>query len=116
MYSFRGLETMAHLLERMSRTPEAESYYEKISERYNDAKPLHAFYARQATTHPEYAEKMKAAESEIFPQGIQGVTLAQLSGKPTKGVLVKGENDLTRQCGLKAGAIIVGIDGKRVAT
>ena len=116
VYSSRGLETLAHLLERMERTPEAESYYEKIDERYNDAKPLHGFYARQATAHPEYREKMKAAESEIFPQGLQEVTLARLSGKPTRGVIVKGENALSQAAGLKPGAIIVGIDGKRVRT
>ena len=114
VYSFKGLETMAHLLERMGRVREAESYYEKINERYNNVQPLHAFYAREATAFPEYAEKMKAGEREIFPQGIETVALAELSGKPAQGVLVRDENDLSRQCGLKAGAIVVGLDGKRV--
>ncbi len=114
VYSFRGLETWARLLERMERIPEAESYYNKIYERYQDAKPLNAFYARQATAHPEYADKMKAAEDQIFPQGMEEVTLAKLTDKPTKGVIVRGENELSRQAGLKPDAIIVGLDGKRV--
>ncbi len=114
VYSFNGLETMASLMERMDRIPEAESYYAKISERYRDARPVNLFYTRQAPTHPEYREKMQAAEKDIFPQGIEDVTLDRLVGKPTKGVVVHGENALSRQFGLKPGAIIVGIDGKRV--
>ena len=115
VYSSRGLETMAKLLERMGRDREAESYFEKINERYHDAKPLHRFYAREAISHPaEYTEKIKTAQKEIFPQGLAEVTLAQLTGKPTRGVLVHGENEISRQCGLKPGAIVVGLDGKRV--
>ena len=115
VYSSRGLETMAKLLERMGRDQEAESYFEKINERYNDPKPLHLFYAREAISHPnEYAEKIKTAQKEIFPQGIPEVTLAQMTGKPGQGVLVHGENEISRQCGLKPDAIVVGLDGKRV--
>ncbi len=114
VYSFNGLETMAHLLEQMDRVPEAETYYKKISDRYNKSAPLDSFYARQAATHPEYAPKKRGAESEVFPQGMQAVTLEQLLGKPADGVRVEGENDLSRQAGLKAGAIVVSIDGKRI--
>ena len=57
---------------------------------------------------------MKAAEGETFPRGMEEITLAQLSSKPTKGVLVRGENALSRAAGLQSGAIIVGLDGKRV--
>ena len=114
VYSSEGLATMGRLLESMNRIPEAESYYEKIVERYNDTRAINAFYVRQAPTHPEYAEKMKGAEGQLFPRGMEEVTLAQLSGSPTKGLIVVGENDLSRRFGLKQGAIIVGVDGKRV--
>ncbi len=114
-YSYAGLETLASLLERMGRHEEAESYYQKIDERYHDAQPLGSFHARQADAHPEDREKAKDAEREVFPGGMEDITLARLSGKPDKGVIVKEENSLSRAAGLKLGAIIVGFDGKRVS-
>lgn len=53
-------------------------------------------------------------EKEIFPDGIESVTLAQLSGRPKDGVLVHDSNAMSFKCGLKPTAIIVGLDGKRV--
>ena len=116
VYSFKGLETLAGLQERMGRSKEAEATYEKIHERYKDAGPLHRFYARTAGSHPEYADGMKAAESDLFPAGMEEVTLAQLSGPPSKGVQIHGENELSRAAGVRPGAIIVAFDGKRVSS
>ena len=113
-YSAKGLETMAGLLEKMGRDQEAESYYQKIQERYEDAGPLDAFYGRLGRTKPAYAAKAQAVERAVFPGGMEAITLAQLSGKPVDGVLVTGENSLSNACGLKSGAIIVGIDGQHV--
>jgi hypothetical protein len=114
VYSETGLETVANLYERMNRLQDAESYYQKINERYDDPGPLHIFYVRAAAKNPEYAQKMQAAQNEIFPEGMTQVTLAQLAGKPAAGVLVHGENELSRRAGLRSAAIIVGIDGKAV--
>jgi tetratricopeptide (TPR) repeat protein len=114
VYSEEGLEAMAGLLDKMGRTEEAESYFEKIRERYGNSTPLQAFYDRHAATSPEYARKMRAGQEELFPAGIHPVALAQLAGKPTHGVLVQGANDLSQRYGLQPGAIIVGLDGKRV--
>ena len=114
VYSYDGLATLASLLERMNRDQEAESYFTRIAERYRDSAPLYAFYERQEHTHPDYANKLRDSVGQIFPQGIANVTLAQLSGKPANGVFVHGENQLSRQFGLKPGAIVVAIDGKRI--
>lgn len=114
VYSDRGLETWAALLERLGREAEAVHVYEQIKERYHDDRSLLSFYARHAATNPEYAARWQAAQTAVFPQGMQTVTLAQLTGAPTEGVLVHGANALSRQCGLKAGAIVVALDGKRV--
>src|SRR5262249_697713 len=61
VYSARGLSTMAELQERMDNLDEAESYFEKIEERYDDSSLLMAFYQRQATSHPDskFAAKFK---------------------------------------------------------
>ena len=114
VYSEKGLETWAALLERMGREPEAISIYQQIRTRYRDDKPLLSFYARHASSNPEYAAKWQEAQTALFPQGVQTVTLDQFTGAPTDGVLVHGSNALSRQCGLKAGAIVVALDGKRV--
>ena len=105
---------MAGLLETMGREDEAESYFQKVQERYGNPGPLLGFYGRQAGKNPAYAQKLKAAEHEVFPRGIETATLAQLSGQPADGVRVKEDNELSRRSGLRAGAIIVGLDGKRV--
>ncbi len=115
VYSAGGLATMAELLERMGRLKEAESYYEKIKERYNNGKPLMQFHLRTVSTRPMDPAEMKSMEAKIFPQGIPTVTLAELTGKPARGVLVRDGTELTRSVVLKPGAIVVGLDGKRVA-
>ena len=114
VYSSKGLETLASLLETMGRDDEAESSYQKIQERYGNAGPLLGFYSREGGKNPVYAQKLKAAEHEVFPQGIETVTLSQLSNEPDNGVLVHGDNEVAHRSGLRAGAIIVGLDGRRV--
>ena len=116
VYPSQGLETMAKLLERMDRDQEAESYFEKIDERCNDAAPLHLFYARATATPPEYAEKMKTAEKETFPTGRPGGHAGTTDGQTDQGIALPRGDALSRWYGLKSGAIVVGLAGKRVRT
>ena len=115
VYSNVGLTTMAKLQERMDNSHEAESFFEKIKERYDDAGPLIAFYQRQVTLHPnaDFAEKLRLNINAIFPGGIKTVTLADFAEPPKKGVIISKDNNLLLKCGLKAGTIIVALDGKQ---
>jgi hypothetical protein len=51
---------------------------------------------------------------QLFPKGVESVTLNDFQKPPTDGVLIKGENDLLRSAGLKAGDVIVAVYGVRV--
>ena len=118
VYSAAGLTTMADLQERMGNIESADSYFEKIKERYDDSAPLTCFYQRQATLHPDsgYAAKAKSSIGSIFPGGMASAKLADFSDPPKKGVIIAGQNEFLLQCGLKKGSIIVALDGKRTET
>ena len=115
-YSATGLETMASLLEKMQRLPEAEEYFKKIRDRYDDPGALQTFYARNRERSPQFAESADALMSSMFPQGQEKVQVQELSDAPRDGVLINSSSDLLRRLGLKAGDVIVGIDGIRVRT
>ena len=111
VYSYGGLETMLKLLERMNRLDEAESYGQKIAERYNTQSALAAFYLR----HPaQYQAKFDALVKDTFPQGLRQVTLASLSGSPAAGLRFAATNDAMQRGGLSSNQIIVALDGYAV--
>jgi tetratricopeptide (TPR) repeat protein len=121
VYSQGGLESMARLMEQMKRWDEAESYHLKIAERYNYRGSLRAYYARRAKADPASpeAEKLKVEAKSVFPTGMRQAILADLvtaGGPPAKGVLMRGETDLTRKFGLQSEAIIVALDGVSTET
>ena len=115
VYSFRGLEAMAGLMEKTGDLKEAENYFDKIRERYDSAGPLAGFYLRQSRQNPggPYGDKLKSTLAAVFPNGLQDVALSDFSGKPAHGVLIKNENEMLLKSGLKKDTIIVALDGKR---
>ncbi|XHR27346.1 MAG: hypothetical protein ACFUZC_15530 [Chthoniobacteraceae bacterium] len=114
VYSYRGLQTFAKLQERMGNPAQAETYFEKINERYKDNLPLLAFYVRQTVANPSYAAKVKSNLGSIFPNGLETVAMENFTAAPQKGVLINEESPLLAKNGLKRGDIIVALDGKRV--
>jgi hypothetical protein len=62
VYSYRGLETKAKLMEKMKNYEEAERLYLAIDERYDDKKIVFRFYQRAlgATQDPKYQTKLDA--------------------------------------------------------
>ena len=107
---------MALLLERMGRLDEAESYFEKIGVRYEENGPLVGFYVRQDDVHPggPYSGKRRQREREVFPDGPQRVTLKDFSGSPQDGASFSSSNATLAYWKLKAGDVVVAIDGYRV--
>jgi tetratricopeptide (TPR) repeat protein len=116
VYSSAGLTTMAELQERMENPQQAETYFEKIKERYDETGPLIAFYQRQATVHPgsPYTAKLESSLGSLFPGGVKSVTMADFTEPPKNGVIIAEQDNFLLKCGMKKGTIIVALDGKRV--
>jgi hypothetical protein len=113
VYSFSGLDVMAQLMERRGKLKEAEDYFEKIAERYEDNAPLDGFYARQRAANPEYEKRAAAGERRIFPDGIKKVALADFQASPTVGTILAGNNQYIAAAKLKQGDVVVALDGYR---
>jgi hypothetical protein len=116
VYSEQGLFAMAHFMERMGRLPEAEEHYRRILDRYDRADALVGFYYRQARARKNaaYEPKLRDALALALPSGLQPLDRGALPSPPADGVVVQGENDNTRRCGIKWGHVVVGLDGFRV--
>jgi tetratricopeptide (TPR) repeat protein len=73
VYSYRGLRTMGRLADRMSRFDEAESYFQKIAERYDGKLPLASFYYRRARLAGDtrYGAKLEPLLKEFLPAGVE---------------------------------------------
>jgi tetratricopeptide (TPR) repeat protein len=118
VYSSGGLETMGNLMERLNKLPEAEDYFQKIAERYNNNGALSAFYVRQYQKNPSspFAEKYRQLERAAFPSGLRNVSVGDFHEMPKSGVFIQNSNDLLQHAGMKPSDVIVALDGKRVDT
>ena len=117
VYSAGGLETMMHLQEKMGNLAEAESYGQKVQERYNDTSALASFYKRHADKgDPGFQAKFDQPASTVFPNGMKKVALADLSGPPAVGISFSKTSDSMRAFGLSSDQIIMArLDGYGVA-
>jgi tetratricopeptide (TPR) repeat protein len=115
VYSARGLETMMHLQERMGNLAEAESYGQKVQERYKDNSALAQFYQRHAA-NAGYQAKFDQLASTVFPDGMKKVALAGLSGPPSVGITFAQTNDAMRAFGLSSDQVVIALDGYAVQT
>lgn len=115
VFSWSGIQTKLVLSEALGDLAGAEACAKAQAERYGDRGELAKFYGR----HPDFAgakDFRKNAEAELFPGGLKKTVLAEWKGPPTAGILVTSESDLSKVAGLKAGAVIVALDGYRVET
>jgi hypothetical protein len=114
--SARGMLTLAYLLERRSRTSEADELFSTTARRYPTMKTeLAAFLYRQAVVanKPAFLVRWKAAESGLFPGGLQPMATV-MPEAPAKGVFVEQDSYWSKRVRLQAGDIIVGVDGWKV--
>src|SRR2546430_1995992 len=114
VYSHTGLCTMGHLMERMKRYPEAERYYKKVHERYDDPAVLNAFYLRNRDAAVEYAQRSDQLKASAFPRGIEKAHLQDFANPPRDGVSIASNNTLVHGAHLKEGDVIVAINDVRV--
>ncbi len=118
VYSSIGLEAKASFLEQTGRYNEAFSWYEKIEERYGHSGPLLCFCDRykKATGSTRFDREVNNRLKKVFPTGMEKVSLANFQGAPKDGVVIKGQNDLVTAAGLRAGDVIVALNGTRTHT
>jgi hypothetical protein len=116
VYSAGGLFVMARLMERMKRLREAEEYYRRIQERYNDGEALVGFYYRRARVDKDasYETRLRTALALALPSGLEPFDRASLPPAPQDGAVFKGANDNTKRYGIQWGNVVVAVDGFRV--
>ena len=113
VYSYRGLETMARLMEKRGKLKDAENYFQKIAERYDDKSELTSFYIRH-TGDPMFAAISAPLKARLYPLGPEKVSVADLKTPPTDGVRMVDTTTFASNLGLRPGDIFVGFDGIRV--
>jgi hypothetical protein len=113
VYSASGLQAKASFFEATRDYANAFEWYAKVEERYNESEPLISFCNRYkaSTGDTRFDAEMDKRRLEKFPQGIEKVTLQNFNAAPVDGVLIREENDLLRQAGLKTGDVIVALNG-----
>lgn len=113
--SEEGLAVAAHVHERLGQPDEAERMYRQISRRYEDYGELLGFYYRQVELRKrrEYEDLWRATRDRVFPEGLVNTPLS--TQKPAVGVHVGNDSEAARKIGLRAGDIIVAVDGWHVA-
>jgi hypothetical protein len=112
-----GLLTLALLHERRSEFDEADQLYTRNADRYQHKAPLAGFLYRQGVVEkkPMYLVRWRDLERELFgfSGGLQPMA-TEMKTQPMNGVFVEQDSYWSRQAGLRAGDIIVGVDGWKV--
>ena len=111
--SYIGFRTMARLHEKMNDLTGAETYYRKITERYNDPAILIRFFQKHES-NPAFRSKSDELIREIFPDGLESVTVEDAAGPPAEGLVFVKSEGWMRQHRLKIGDVVVAVNGVRV--
>jgi hypothetical protein len=120
VFSQRGLEIAAFVMEKLGRLQEAEKYLLASAERYkneNSERALLCFKGRHQEFAPGNAAGWHEAVAKAFPDGAKDTDLASFQktpGPPTEGIQLRRYVSLRTRRGLEGGAIVVAVDGHRV--
>jgi tetratricopeptide (TPR) repeat protein len=119
--SAEGLLTMAGFLEEPGRYEEAEGLIRRVRERYPEDGPdfvLFGFHHRMVHVRrlPSYERSLAQETRDLFPRGLEMVTLASLTGPPIDGATFTEETPSLRRNGMQKGDVVVALDGWRVRT
>jgi tetratricopeptide (TPR) repeat protein len=113
VYSATGLAAKGVFLEQTTNYDDAFEWFSKIEERYDDSGPLISFCERYKalTGDTRFEPAVKQRQQKVFPKGIENVTLTSFKGAPVDGVLIRQQSDLLTAANLKAGDVIVALNG-----
>lgn len=112
--AFEGMSVAASVYEQLGRKGAAERMYRSSAQSYDSGSELLGFYYRavEVRHESEYEASWRDARDRAFPQGLIKTPLS--SEKPTAGVHVASDSPEARKAGLRAGDIIVAVDGWHV--
>jgi tetratricopeptide (TPR) repeat protein len=113
VYSARGLATLAKLYERDARLSDAETYFRKQAERYEDWEDITLFYTRHPN-EPKFKAALETVAAKLFQEGRQPVDTVTEKTAPTDGVVLVATSKITDSLSLAKGDVIVGINGVRI--
>jgi hypothetical protein len=113
--SAAGHQVRAELLDRLGEYNKAEEDFGYNALNYGQRADLLAFYYRRVeVAHDEaYRPKWNKWLAEVFPDGLQPEPTS-MTGTPKSGVFVYEDSDRSKKAGIRAGDIIVGLEGFRV--
>jgi hypothetical protein len=113
--SANGLRIRGTMFERLGRLNDAERDFTVIAGSYQNPAPLLGFYFRRVEINHDlaYAQKWEKWRGETFARGLQPEA-ATMNGTPKTGVFVYKDSERSRRAGLRAGDIIVALEGWRV--
>jgi tetratricopeptide (TPR) repeat protein len=118
--SATGLSFHGELMELMEKYPAAETSYRTGAERYDDPSSLIAFYYRVARGkgRKEYEARLVRAARALFPRGLEPIEASETLGTdaPRDGAHVMGHSRMLLDAGLRAGDVVVALDGWRIHT
>jgi tetratricopeptide (TPR) repeat protein len=115
--SWNGKTLRGRLLERLGRLDEAELDIASVATRYESYEQLLGFYYRRVEVdrNAAYEPRWQRWLAEVFPDGLQPESSA-MTTTPKSGVFVYKDSEVSREAGIRAGDIIVGLEGWRVDT
>jgi hypothetical protein len=113
--SAAGYQVRGELHEHLREFDDAERDFLHNATQYDDREHLLGFYYRRAEVeHDErYRQKWTKWLAETFPNGLQPEETS-MPEKPKKGVFVYADSERSRKVGIRAGDIIVGLEGFKV--
>jgi tetratricopeptide (TPR) repeat protein len=112
-----GLAARGLLRERLGDFDAAETDLGDIAGRYNTREYLLGFYYRRVeVAHDErYRAKWDKWRTETFPNGLQPEPTS-MTETPKTGVFIYEDSPRSRKAGIRAGDIVVGLEGWKVDT
>jgi tetratricopeptide (TPR) repeat protein len=115
VYSSYGLEAKAIFYEETTNYEGAFVWYAKNEERYEDSQPLIEFCLRykKLTGDSRFEPEVKKRLNKLFPAGIERTSVTDFHGPPTDGVLIRQQSELLTAADLRAGDVIVALNGTR---
>jgi tetratricopeptide (TPR) repeat protein len=117
-HSTSGLFTLARILERAGKLPDAEAALKAIAERYEDPSYLDSFYIRRHLRFHDaaYARAGQEALARRFPRGLEKATAADFHAPPAprEGVPETTVSNRLAKLGVLAGDVVVAVDGYRI--